>query len=248
LFPTALISKAFANRYGSPSATQLALEIGEMGLVSPKTILWEVDVQADFMLPGGRLYIPGAEMIIANINRLVDCARKDRGFLISSADAHNPDDLELRDWPPHCLKGTPGADLLPEACASPRLVIPNKKGFVIPQDFLPYRQVMLEKNSLDVFDNPNTKALLARMSPACLSDIQSGSLFIVFGVATEYCVSRTAEGLLCRGHSVAVVNDAVRAIDEKKAQHILEDLRSRGAQLISTNEALAVLTGHPNKE
>ena len=34
--------------------------------------------------------------------------------------------LEFSIWPPHCLKGTPGADLLPEACVSRRLVIPNE--------------------------------------------------------------------------------------------------------------------------
>jgi len=218
-----------------------------MGLVSLKTILWEVDVQADFMLPGGSLYIAGAETIVANINLLVDCARKNRVFLISSADAHNPNDLEFRDWPPHCLQGTPGAALLPEACASPRLLIPNKKGFAVPQDFLPYRQVTLEKNSLDVFDNPNTESILARMKPACLPDVQSGLLFVVFGVATEYCVRRTAEGLLRRGYSVAIVNDAVRAIDEDKGRHILEDLRFSGTQLISTKEALAVLTDRQNE-
>jgi nicotinamidase-related amidase len=63
-----------------------------VALVSPKTIFWEVDVQADFMLPGGSLYIPGAEKIIENINLLVDAARQGRVFLISSADAHNPND------------------------------------------------------------------------------------------------------------------------------------------------------------
>jgi nicotinamidase-related amidase len=140
-------------------------------LLSPKTIFWEVDVQVDFILPGGSLYIPAAEKIIANIDLLVDAARQGRVFLISSADAHDPDDPELHDWPPHCLKGTPGADLLPEACASPRLVIPNQKSFTLPEDLGAYRQVTLEKNTLDVFDNPHTDALLARLSPAGLTRV-----------------------------------------------------------------------------
>ena len=111
------------------------------------------------------LYIPAAEKIMANIDLLVDAARQGRVFLISSADAHDPDDPELRDWPPHCLKGTPGVDLLPKACASPRLVIPNQKRFILPEDLGAYRQVTLEKNTLDVFDNPHTDALLARLNP-----------------------------------------------------------------------------------
>ena len=117
-------------------------------MASPKTIFWEVDVQADFMLPGGNLYVPSAETIIANIRLLVDAAQQARVLLISSADTHNPDDFELREWPPHCLKGTRGAELLPEACAEPRLIIPNQKGFVLPHKLEAYRPVTLEKNTI----------------------------------------------------------------------------------------------------
>ena len=76
-------------------------------MITPKTVFWEVDAQADFMLAGGKLYVPGTEQIIPSLNRLVETVRQGRVFLISSADAHNPDDPELRDWPPHCLRGTP---------------------------------------------------------------------------------------------------------------------------------------------
>ncbi len=214
-------------------------------MLSPKTIFWEVDVQVDFMFPGGSLYIPAVEKIIANIDLLVDAARQDRVFLISSADAHDPDDPELRDWPPHCLKGTPGADLLPEACASPRLVIPNQKRFTLPEDLGAYRQITLEKNTLDVFDNPHTDALLARLSPAGSPAFEPGPQFILFGVATEYCVRCTADGLLRRGYRVSVVIDALRAIDQEKAQQTLETLHSAGARFITTSEALALVGGSP---
>ena len=42
-------------------------------MVSPDFIFWEVDVQADFMLPGGKLYVPGAERIlpvVAELNKM----------------------------------------------------------------------------------------------------------------------------------------------------------------------------------
>ena len=29
-------------------------------MLSPDFVLWEVDTQKDFMLPGGKLYVPGA--------------------------------------------------------------------------------------------------------------------------------------------------------------------------------------------
>ena len=210
-------------------------------MVSPKTVLWEVDAQADFMLSGGRLYVPGAEKIIPNLNRLVEAARQSRVFLISSADAHNPDDPELREWPPHCLKGTPGAELLPKARVSRRLVIPNHEGFAPSEDFSAYQQVTLEKNTLDVFDNPNTDALLARLNPTGSPAFDLDPEFIVFGVATEYCVRCAADGLLRRGRRVALVTNAIQSLDPNKGREILDELQSRGARLITTEEALALL-------
>src|SRR5215471_1009726 len=147
-----------------------------------KPILWEVDAQVDFMLPGGKLYVAGAEKIIPNLNRLVEAARRGSASLISSADAHNPDDLEFRDWPPHCLKGTPGAELIPEARAQRQLVIPNEKDFLLPRDLGAYQQIVLQKNTLDVFDNPNTEVLLSRLSLAATSGTDSSPEFLVFGV------------------------------------------------------------------
>jgi len=113
------------------------------------------------------------------------------------------DDPELRDWPPHCLKGTPGADLVAEACAPSRLTIPNQTGFALPENTSAYQQVTLLKNTLDVFDNPHTDALLAQMNPTGSPAFDRNPEFVVFGVATEYCVSLAVEGLLRRGRRVA---------------------------------------------
>src|SRR5215469_15450780 len=205
-----------------------------------KTVLWEVDAQVDFMLPGGKLYVPGAEKIILNLDRLVNLARERRILLISSADAHHPDDPELREWPPHCLKGTPGAELIPEAQAPRQLIVPNQPDFSLPRDLGAYDQIILEKNTLDVFDNPNTDSLLARLTPspaaACAG---SGSNFLIFGVVTEFCVRCAAAGLLRRGYRVVLVTDAIKSLDEKKGSEVLEELQSRGARLTSSDEVLA---------
>ena len=64
-----------------------------------KFVFWEVDVQADFMLPGGNLYVPGAEKIIPNIQRLVEAASDAHIFIVSSADAHSEHDPEFESLP-----------------------------------------------------------------------------------------------------------------------------------------------------
>lgn len=212
-----------------------------MALLAAKTILWEVDVQADFMLPGGKLYVPGAEQIIPNINRLVETAREGRVLLISSADAHNPDDSELRDWPPHCMKGSPGAELLPEACAPRRLVIPNEAGFAVPQNFRGVQQIILQKNQLDVFGNPHAGAVLKSLKEQGSRAFEANPEFAVFGVATEYCVRCAADGLLRKECRVAIIADAIKALDEGEGQKVLKELQSAGARLISTDETMALL-------
>jgi len=215
-------------------------------LVTAKIIFWEVDVQVDFMLPGGQLYVPGAEKIIPNVNRLVETVRNGRVFLISSADAHNLDDAELRDWPPHCMKGSPGADLLPEACAPRRLLIPNEMGPAVPGDLNGVQQVIFQKNQLDVFTNPHADALLKRLTETSSPAFEANPEFVVFGVATEYCVRCAADGLLRKGCRVAIVTDAIKALDGSKGQKVLKELQTSGARLFSTEEALALVDGSSN--
>ncbi len=74
-------------------------------MVSRDFIFWEVDVQRDFMLPGGNLYVPGAEKLLPNIKRLTDAARQGKVFLVSHGCFHPPGDPEFRIFPPHCLQG-----------------------------------------------------------------------------------------------------------------------------------------------
>ena len=67
------------------------------------------------MLPGGKLYVPGAERLLPNIRRLTDAARQGRVFLVSHGCYHTKDDPEFKTFPPHCIKGTPGSAYVPEA-------------------------------------------------------------------------------------------------------------------------------------
>jgi nicotinamidase/pyrazinamidase len=202
-------------------------------MASSKTVFWEVDAQADFMLPGGKLYVPGAEKIIPNIRRLVDAARNSRVFLVSSACSHTPDDPEFQQFPPHCVRGTDGARIIPEGLTQDFTTIPNDAA-PLPSDLFAHRQVVIEKQVLDVFSNPRAAEIVDRIGPS--------AEFIVFGVVTEYCVGLAAQGLLARGRSVAIVKDAIETLAPDAGTRILTELTSRGARLITTSDALAMLS------
>src|ERR1700675_500345 len=122
-----------------------SIDTTESGMQSRDYIFWEVDVQADFMLPGGKLYVPGAEKLLPNIRKLTDAARRGEVFLVSHGCFHPPDDPEFKQFPPHCLKGTPGAQLVPEALTDDFIRVENKDGATLPVDFLKHQQIILEK-------------------------------------------------------------------------------------------------------
>ena len=202
-------------------------------MLSRDFVFWEVDVQADFMLPGGKLYVPGAEKLLPNIRKLTDAARRDEVFLVSHGCFHPANDPEFQQFPPHCLKGTPGAEFVPEALADKFARIENRPTEKLPEDLTNYQQIVLEKQTLDIFDTHHADALVERLG--------SSPEFVVFGVVTEYCVNYAAKGLLARKHRVTVVKDAIETLDPKVGAKTISDLQNLGARLVTTDEALANL-------
>ncbi len=194
-------------------------------------IFWEVDVQADFMLPGGKLYVPGAEKLLPNIRKLTDAVRRGDVFLVSHGDFHPGNDPEFKQFPPHCLKGTAGAELVPEALADNFVRVENNVNAKLPEDLFKYQQIILEKQTLDIFDTRHADALVERLGKT--------AEFVVFGVVTEYCVSCAVKGLLKRKRRVAVVRDAIETLAPEVGSKTLTELQSLGARLVTTDEILA---------
>jgi nicotinamidase/pyrazinamidase len=202
-------------------------------MVSRDFVFWEVDVQADFMLPGGKLYVPGAEKLLPNIRKLTDAARRDEVFLVSHGCFHRTDDPEFQQFPPHCVKGTSGAEFVPEALTTKFARVENRSTDKLPEDLSKYQQIVLEKQTLDIFQSRHADALVERLG--------SAPEFVVFGVVTEYCVGLAAKGLLTRKRRVAVVKDAIETLDPKIGAKTISALQNLGARLVSTDEAIAAL-------
>ena len=207
-------------------------------MASNRTIFWEVDTQADFMLPGGKLYVGGAEKIIPNIKRLVDMARQGNVLLVSDACRHSKNDPEFQTFPPHCIRGTPGARIIPEGLAQTFYTVPNDEKCDLPRNLLSFQQIILEKQTLDVFDNPHASTIVERLG--------KDAEYVVFGVVTEYCVRLAAKGLLARGHKVSIVKDSIETLKPEDGRRALEELKSLGARLISADEAIASVGKKPS--
>ncbi len=202
-------------------------------MVSRDYIFWEVDVQRDFVLPGGKLYVPGAEKLLPNIRRLTGAAREGKVFLVSHGDFHTPNDPEFKVFPPHCVKGTPGAELVPEAMTGKVVRVPNDPEAKLPEDLFQYQQILLEKQTLNIFESLHADELVNRLG--------NKAEFVVFGVVTEYCVSFAVKGLLERRRRVAVVTDAIETLKKEEGDQSTADFARLGARLTTTSQALAAL-------
>lgn len=202
-------------------------------MLSADFVLWEVDVQADFMLPGGKLYVPGAEKLLPNIRKLTDAARRGEVFLVSHGCFHVPNDPEFQQFPPHCVKGTPGSELVPEAVTDKVARVENTPDAKLPDDLGNYQQILLEKQTLNIFETRHADELVRRLG--------SEPEFVVFGVVTEYCVNFAARGLLERKRRVAVVRDAIETLDSAAGKKTISELASLGARVTTTEEVLAAV-------
>jgi nicotinamidase/pyrazinamidase len=191
-------------------------------------IFWDVDTQADFMLPEGKLYVPGAETIIPTLAKLTNWAAQRDVLVVASTDAHQPDDEEFSLYPPHCLAGTPGQKKISETTLLPQFTIANRPLTGLPHAWR-YRQIIIEKQEFDVFTNPNTDPLLKQLGAPEI---------VLYGVVTEICVSAATRGLLDRGYRVTVLEDAIQHLDQEKARSFLEEVRQRGGQAVAVDRWL----------
>ena len=184
----------------------------------------DIDTQRDFLEPTGALYVSGSQEILPNLKRLTSFARTHQIPILATACAHSADDPELTQFPTHCMAGTEGQKRVTETSAPDSIILE-------PADRLTGQlpaHLTLNKQELDVFSRQDADDLVARYN-------QSGPTFVVYGVATDYCVRAAVEGLLARRCRVAIVADAVRAIDPAKEAELMTDWAGRGVLLTMTD-------------
>jgi nicotinamidase/pyrazinamidase len=199
-------------------------------------VLWDVDTQVDFVCADGKLAVPDAEAARPAMARLVTAARAAGLTHIASADDHELTDAEISaepdfhtSYPPHCLRGTRGAERVPET----RQLDPVPLGLeVVPTHWLQGREFLLLKKHFDVFTNPNTELLLSLLG---VDEV------ILFGVATDVCDDAAIRGLTVRGRRVTFVEEAARGLDAARTAACLAAWRAAGVRFASVEEVIAEL-------
>jgi len=205
-----------------------------------KTIFWDVDTQYDFMMEDGKLYVPGAEEIIPNLEKLTRYAREHVIPIFGSVDEHTEDDPEISSDPDfqetfsqHCMKDTPGQEKIDATKPEYPLWIESReydKGELEQLVKEHDGEIIFKKQKFDVFSNPNVDAVL---------DITKPEQIVVYGVALDVCDAYAIEGFLeHKKYKIALVEDATKAINPERGQELIERWKRGGVQILTTEDVV----------
>jgi nicotinamidase-related amidase len=184
-------------------STQVPAEPSSFSLVAGKTALIVIDMQRDFLLPGGFGSSLGNDVdqlakVVPPLAALIAAAREAGIMVIHTREGHEPD---LADCPPAKLvRGAP----------SKRIGDPGKYGRILIRGEYGH-DIVDELAPIDgevVIDKPGKGAFYA----TALQDIlvEAGiTQLLMTGVTTEVCVHTTTREANDRGYECLVISDCV---------------------------------------
>jgi nicotinamidase/pyrazinamidase len=191
-----------------------------MAKYDPQTALIVVDVQNDFADPGGSLYVRGGEEVVPVINREIKLATGAGAAVFYTLDWHPETTPHFAKdggiWPVHCVMGTWGAEPHPQLQVEGEVVRTGSNGEDGYSGFTMRDPVSGEERPTELED------LLRRRGVRKL---------VVGGLATDYCVKETVLDAAERGFEVALLVEAVRAVELEPGdgQRAIEDMLRVGA-------------------
>jgi nicotinamidase/pyrazinamidase len=205
------------------SVVQMRLTINKnRGNKMAKILYLAVDMQKDFMDQDGALYVTGSEEIKSNIKKLATKMDKIATHKFYTMDWHEEDDSELSDnpdfkttFPPHCIAGTKGAWLIPQAI--------GEDMYSDEDDFMDDRTLVFYKNEFSVFKG----------NPDFLDSMNAYAYFdkiYIAGVSGCTCVKYVLEGLLehkgkeLEFETLYIVEDCIASLNKEAFDLYLTEL------------------------
>jgi len=157
-----------------------------------------VDMLNDFVQEGAPLEVPAARNIVGNIRKRLQEARRQGMPVIYVCDAHAPDDREFAIWPAHAVRGTEGAQVIPELAPQPG-------------------EPVIPKTRYSGFFETNLDEELRQKGVNSL---------VLTGVVTNICILYTSADAVSRGYRVRVPEDCVVALSPEDHEWALKQLKS----------------------
>ena len=164
-----------------------------------------VDMLRGFLEEGHPLYCGDeSRKIIPNVKQLIEEEAGKWSRIIYICDNHAPDDLEFQVFPPHCIRGTDEALVIPEIEA--------------------YQGLMVPKTRYSGFFGTDLEGTLREIKPEKV---------IVCGVCTDICVMHTVSDARNRDYAVEVPEDCVASFNAEAHASALGHIRNiLGAKVV----------------
>ena len=187
-----------------------------------KSALVVVDVQWDFC-EGGALAAANTLSLLQPLKKYVDEVRRRGVLVVYTQDWHPANHSSFKanggPWPVHCVADTSGAQLMPPLSTQAGDVVIHKGVGVNGAGYSGFDETMLER---ELREKGITRVGVA-------------------GIATEYCVRATALDALKAKFETTVLEDLIRAVQDKDVPGALSDLKQAGAKLTSSAAWLAAV-------
>ena len=182
----------------------------DVALDPTRTALVVIDMQNDFVDPGGALHVPDAAATLPVIARLVERARAARMPVVYSQDTHDEDDPEWKIWPEHARRGS--------------------WGWQIVDDLAPHAgDPVIQKVRYDAFYGTHLDHLLR---------LRGVDTLVICGTVANICVHYTAASAALRWYDVVIPRDAVSALDPFDLESSLRQTAFLFAGTVTTADAI----------
>jgi len=185
-----------------------------------------IDLANDFVYAGGVIadaggpeYQQRAQSILPALSRLITAARTAGVTVVYTTDAHQAGDSELAKWPPHSMKGTPQAAIVPTLAPKPG-------------------DLVIEKRTYSPFVSSDVDAELRSRGIRRL---------YITGLHTDCCARHTSGDAFQRGYDLVWISDAMQAFTDEAHRQGLEYFKAWYAsdparQVRTTDEVIAEWT------
>ncbi len=194
-------------------------------------MLVDIEVQADFFVPGGSCYSREHTSAAKNVYRLFDWARKEGIPVLSTLLRVRPRERGPLSPHPPCIAGTEGERKLP------RTILPRSIDFGLrnttdlpPDLYDQFQQVIIEKRDTDLFSHARAERLITE-----LGDVT----YILCGAGVAKGLQQAAVGLRSRNHSVVLAEDAILDLDDPLAEMARLRMDAKGVVFAPTSEIIA---------
>ena len=173
-----------------------------------------IDMLNDFVT--GKLAVDRAKHIVPSLKKLIDAARNNGVPVIYSNDAHYSEDWEVTEkWGEHAIKGTKGAEVIPE-------LEPTVKDYII------------EKRTYSSFYETGLDQLLRNLYCG-----EGAKTVILGGMHTHICIRHMAADAFFRNFKIIIAEDGVEAFTQEDHEQGLKYLEQvYNAKILTVDEII----------